>query len=303
MLLTATVQLPGSCGELVQGTYQGIPFHVTCPIDIYSTVTVQLRLGGGEVKGPPKAGKAIEAAARTLKYLNRQDLDAELSISSPLPPGKGMASSTADVAGAIIATGLALGQTIDPQRVAEIALSIEPSDGTFFPGIVAFDHRRGKICQHLGSPPPIEIIVLDFGGEIDTVAFNQQERSAVLRQLEPQIEKALELMRQGIALSQPEMIGEGATLSALANQQILCKPQLEQVLSLARQVNALGVNVAHSGTVIGVLLDPRRNEIGGIASFLSYQLPSLERFHTTRLMGGGPRASVLPQAAESKRGI
>ena len=292
MLFTSTVQLPGSCGELVQGSRCGVPFHVTCPIDMYSTVKVEMSPGTGPVRGPEGAIKAKEAAARTMKYLGRQDMDAELSISSPLLPGKGMASSTADVAGAILATGLALGRQLDPRQVAQIALSIEPTDGTFFPGIVVFDHRSGKMHQELGTPPPVDIIILDFGGEVDTIAFNQQERSDILRGLEPQVEKALELVKDGIRLSRPEMIGEGATISALANQSILYKSQLDMVLNLARQVDALGVNVAHSGTVIGVLLDPRRHDVKGISAFLRGRLTALERTYTARLVGGGPRPAV-----------
>lgn len=291
-MFTATVQLPGSCGELVQGSRCGIPFHVTCPIDMYSTVKVEMAPGNGQAHGPKEAIKAREAVARTMKYLRCRDMDAELSISSLLLPGKGMASSTADVAGAILATGLALGHLLAPQQVAQIALSIEPTDGTFFPGIVAFDHRGGKIQQELGSPPPIDIIVLDFGGEVDTVAFNQQERTDILRSLEPQVEKALELVKDGVRLSRSEMIGEGATISALANQKILYKPQLNMVLNLARQVDALGVNVAHSGTVIGVLLEPQRRDVKDVIAFLYHQLPGLENVYTARLVGGGPRPAA-----------
>lgn len=291
-MLTATVQLPGSCGELVQGSLQGVPFHVTCPINMYSTVKVEVGPGKGQVHGPKVAIKAKEAAARTMQFLGRQDMDAELFINSPLVPGKGMASSTADVAGAILATGMALGHQLTPQQVAQIALSIEPSDGTFFPGIVVFDHRSGKMQQELGSPPPIDIIVLDFGGEVDTIAFNRQERTDILRNLEPQVEKALGLVREGIRLSSLEMIGEGATISAMANQNILYKPQLDSVLTLAKQVNALGVNVAHSGTVIGVLLEPQRYDVKDVIAFLYHQLPGLENVYNARLVGGGPRPAA-----------
>lgn len=292
--LTATVHLPGSCGELVQGSYNGTPFHVTCPIDMYSSVTVRLLPGRGSVTGPEHAAKAVEATHLTLRHLGRADLDAQLSIDSPLPPGKGMASSTADVAGAVIATALALGQPLEPTEVASVALRVEPSDGTFFPGIVAFDHRGGKIHLDLGPPPPIEIVVLDFGGEVDTIAFNREDRSGVLRRLEPQARQALELVRQGIALSRPDLIGEGATLSALANQEILYKPELDRVLALARRVNALGVNVAHSGTVIGVLLDPQRDDVRDISAFLRDNLPELEKLYPAKLVGGGVRPSAAP---------
>jgi uncharacterized protein involved in propanediol utilization len=31
-----TCRVPGTCGELVQGIYNGTLIHVTCPVDLYS---------------------------------------------------------------------------------------------------------------------------------------------------------------------------------------------------------------------------------------------------------------------------
>ena len=49
-------------------------------------------------------------------------------------------------------------------------------------------------------------------------------------------------------------IGKGATLSAFCNQSILHKSDLPRVLELSIKMGAVGVNTAHSGTVIGILL-------------------------------------------------
>jgi|GEM_PF-5037267 len=38
----AEVQVPCTCGELVQGMMAGMPFLVSCPIDRYSLVRVTL---------------------------------------------------------------------------------------------------------------------------------------------------------------------------------------------------------------------------------------------------------------------
>lgn len=53
------VRVPGSCGEVMQGFWQGRPFLVTCPIDRYSTVVVLPgtgRLVGGRGQGTPCPG-------------------------------------------------------------------------------------------------------------------------------------------------------------------------------------------------------------------------------------------------------
>jgi len=38
------VKVPGSCGELLQGTKNGKPFLLTCPINQYSTVLIEKSL-------------------------------------------------------------------------------------------------------------------------------------------------------------------------------------------------------------------------------------------------------------------
>lgn len=278
--------MPGTCGELAQGILDGLPFHVSCPVDIYSRAEVRLGPGRG-IEFSPGFAKAGEAVRRTLEVVGRPDLGGQLTVSSRLPRCKGMASSTADVAAAIAATARALGESMAPRQIADIALSIEPTDGSVFPDIVLFDHLSGGLLESLGPPPPIDVIALDFGGEVDTIAFNKEDRSELLGKLAPQARESLELVRAGIAFGDPILLGRGATLSARANQGILHKPQLEDVIALASEVGAAGVCVGHSGTVIGVLLDRRRGDTGAACRFLSRRLIGLERSFCCSLIGGG----------------
>ncbi len=293
----ATIAMPGSCGELVQGTLGGIPFHITCPVDIFSLTTVELGNGCVPLVCPMDKTKASAALRETLSSVGKAAMGGQMIIQSPLPLSKGMASSTADVAGAIQAACHALGQVPDPSWMAQIALSIEPSDGTFFPGIVAFDHRQGNLLIPLGMPPPIDIIVLDCGGEVDTLAFNARDWSAVLRRTEPRVREAFATVQEGVARSDPGLIGLGATISARANQEIAFKPQLEKAESLAREVSAVGINVGHSGTVIGILLDAKKADREAVSRYLAQRLDGLEALFVCSLVGGGGR---LPEDSASQ---
>jgi L-threonine kinase len=248
---------------------------------------VTLYQGAPEVIGPEHSPKAIRAVQATLAYLGRADLGAELAITSSLPRGKGMASSTADVVGAISATASALGVNLSPQEIAGLALSIEPSDGVMFPGIVLFDHREGSLYEELGMPPPMEVIVLDFGGTVDTLDFNRVDRREALSRMELEFKEALELVRRGIASSDPALVGKGATLSAWLNQRILYKPQLKAVMDFADSVGAVGVNVAHSGTAIGILLDRRQGRGDETHNQARRVFPDLEESIHLQLIGGG----------------
>ena len=283
----ATATAPGTCGELAQGMLDGIVCMVTCPIDMYSTATVEVSPGMGDVAAPPDSPKARQAVQATLTYLGRDDVGGRLWLDSPLPRGKGMASSTADVAAAIAATGYASGCELSPGQVAEIALRIEPSDGVMFPGIAVFDHRKGRVARSIGQPPPIHVVILDFGGSVDTQEFNLADREPVLRETELHVKKAIALIEEGIRQCDPILIGQGATMSAVANQQVLFNPHLEAVKELAEETGAVGVNVAHSGTVIGLLVAGGLHQACNIAESALRRLSGLEATMCRRMVGGG----------------
>ena len=285
MLGRATVRVPGTCGELVQGTLGGVAFHVTCPIDVYSTVTVEFTEAPG-VEHPPGLTKAGAGARLALAHLGAR-YGARTSVRSDLPAGKGLGSSTADIVGAIAGCALALGEPLDLPTIARLALAVEPTDGSFFPGIVLFDHRGGQLYEPLGRAPSLAITVLDFGGEVDTLQFNAVDRTSLLHSLEPEVREALALVRRGLAAGRLDLIGRGATLSALANQRVLPKPEQPMVLDFARSVQALGINVGHSGTVLGVLLDPARHDACQVLARARRELPGLELAFACRLTDGG----------------
>ena len=284
---------PGSCGELAQGMLDGNHYLVTCPIDMRSAARVELRSGSGRVCGTSDATKARRAVKLTLAHFGRgDDVDARLWLSSPLPRGKGMASSSADVAAAIAAAARALGASgaMPPTLIARLALRVEPSDGIMLPGIALFDHRRGSAARTLGDPPPMRVIALDFGGRVDTVAFNKIDRDAELRRLRPEFEEALALVERGARDGCAADIGAGASLSAVANQRLLPKPQLDAALRFARSEGALGVNAAHSGSALGLLTDDDPEFAARLAARARQRLPGLRAIYNRRIVGGGVRA-------------
>ncbi len=294
---SATVRVPGVCGELVQGMLNDDYYLVTCPIDYFSRVQVDLFSEGPPGVGPPIAGptvvgpenspKAVAAVSATLAHLGREKLSGRLAISNPIPRGKGMGSSSADVVAAIAATGLALDQELSPETVGRLALMEEPTDGVMFPGIALFDHRQGRLMEELGPPPPMEIVALDLGGTVDTVEFNREDRRALWQSLRPETDQALELVRQGIKEVDPKKLGRGATISAEANQRVLLKPQLPDVLRFAQSQDAAGVTVGHSGTIIGVLLDAKERRGKSVFRQAKESFPNAEAVLHFRLLGGG----------------
>ena len=287
LLGSATVRAPGVCGELAQGVIEGIHFLVTCPVDFYSRVKVDIYSDGPGVEAPEDCDKAAAAVRRTLFHLKNAKVRAKLTINNPIPRGKGMASSSADLAAAIAATGLALGEEISPYQIAQIALSIEPTDGIMIPGVALFDHRAGIIRESLGPPPPMEIVALDLGGTVDTVQFNMVDRFQRWQSVDEQTGEALRLLRRGIEEQDPALVGRGASISAEASQTVLAKPRLAEVKEFAESVGAVGVNVGHSGTIMGVLLDARKRRGKSTYHKALSAFPDAESVYHFRLLGGG----------------
>lgn len=278
------VRAPGSCGELVQGVIDGQPVLITCPVNMYSEVEI---ISAIKPKAP---GSKLESAVRkTLEYLEVSGTYYKAIVRSELPVGKGMASSSADISAACQAAALTAGRSLSADEIADIALSIEPTDGIFYPGIMLFDHIHGAIRLSLGKPPQIKILIFDIGGKVNTLTFNKRHDLAVLNQnKESAVRQAVALVTEGLKNGDAELIGQGATLSALANQTILYKPCLEDVLSIAREQGAVGVNIAHSGTVLGVLFTPDKEQRFAACIDTIYQAyPKLKFVRCADLVGGG----------------
>ncbi len=83
------------------------------------------------------------------------------------------------------------------------------------------------------------------------------------------------------------MVGRGASISAWSSLQVLPKPRLSEVMAFAEDMGAVGVNVGHSGTIIGILLDarPRRGKSTYLRARQAF--PDAEAVHHFRLLGGG----------------
>ena len=280
----ATVRAPGVCGVLAQGVLGDMPFSVTCPVDFFSRVSVQLTSDGPGVVATDNCEKTVAAVRRTLAHLRQAKVRAEVQVSCPIPRGRGLGSSTADLSAAIAATALALGRELSPYEIAQIALSIEPTGGAMMPGLALFDHRAGMVRESLGAPPPMEIVALDFGG---APGSSLDDRTRRWKAVDGRTDEALGLIRRGIAEKSPALVGQGATVAAEAGSQIESRPRLEELVSFARQVGAVGVNGGHSEGVSGVLLDAtqRRGKSTYIKAIQAF--PNAETVYHFRMLGGG----------------
>lgn len=238
---------------------------------------------------PPHLVKARTALHYGLEYLDLADSQGHIHLHSDLPHGRGYGSSTADIGATLFALGHAADRVLQPAEAAQLALRVEPTDGSLFPGWVLWDHRGGQICEDLGAPPMLSVIVLDPGGQVDTVAYNRQAHEPILRTLSSQHRDAFTLLQDGIKHGDAATIGAAATLSAVAHQAILPNPLLEITLQLAQDIGAAGVCRAHSGTILGLLLDPHDTDLSEASALARQRYPKNVNIHGLSVIGGGPR--------------
>ena len=140
--------------------------------------------------------------------------------------------------------------------------AIEPTDGVMYPGIVAFDHRRGGHLRTLGRLPALQVVAVDQGGCVDTVAFNRSaagygaaERRHYARLLD-------QLGGRWPAATWPRSArsAPAARSSTRPGCPAATSPPCAKI---CRAVGGLGLVACHSGTMVGILLEPARQPATG----------------------------------------
>jgi L-threonine kinase len=262
---TGAGRAPGTFGELLQGALSDPPvdFLVTLPINAGSSASFLLGpeatglaaagAGRGVTVFPPDRAKA-RALAELLLARHGVAAAGELSLHTDLPLGKGLASSSADLVATARAVGRAVGRCPSPAEIEDLMRSIEPSDGVMHPGTVAFCHREVRLLEPLGPLPGLTIVGVDEGGDVDTIKYNRGPRWFTDGERH-EYGRLLDALRRAIPRHDTRTIGAVASRSADMHQRRHPKRLLAEVAGLCRSAGGRGVVAAHSGTMLGVLLD------------------------------------------------
>ena len=277
---------PGSCGEWLQGWLDGRRVLVSCPIKQGTEVELSLEPGHGNILGLQDRPRSQQAVHQLLdKQPERAPFDLHFQLSSQLPMAKGMASSSADISACLAATLRALGQPVEPAKIAQLAASMEPSDSIMYPELALMDSLSGEHLEALPAPPPIALLSLDFGGRIDTLAQLRREQKPL--GANHLLYDALALLRQGLHEGNPHAIAEASAISARANRLNHPKPALKAVERLAKSVGAYGISIAHSGPLINLLLAPDPEQLAYAKAEALKVFPKLAAMQVELPCGGG----------------
>ena len=277
--------VPCTCGELFQGSLDGEPCLVSCPIAVYSSAQVTQ-----DAVGFTQLGRKTRQALLKLPIIPEVNLS--ISIQTPLPVGRGYGTSTADIGAALYLLSTQMGLDLEAVDASRLAVSIEPTDSTLFSDLALFAHRTGAFYEQIGPAPAAQVLILDPGGAVDTETFNAQDWQPQLIKLSHEHRQAFNLLQQGIVSGDLLAMGEACTLDAKLHQTILSNPLFEKALALGETIGAAGICRAHSGTLLGLLLDRNHCDEMEVIDFCKKRLPAKMHLRMTTLVGGGPRLSA-----------
>jgi len=87
--MKTVVKVPGSCGELWQGVLDGEHLLITCPVNVYSYVEINIDESISRIKAPDDKYKSREAMRKVLDYFGMHKCGGEICINSKNSTGKG----------------------------------------------------------------------------------------------------------------------------------------------------------------------------------------------------------------------
>jgi len=257
-------------GEFLQGMFpEGGTLHrglLTLPMPRMQSVVTFWPDRSYDIRTRPEGRHKAAAAARvTLDALGYRDDGGLLTIESNIPFGHGYGSSTADVIASIRAVAAATHSELRESAMCRLAVAAETaSDAVMFGAqAVLFAQREGRVIEYLpGEYPPLHVVGFSSPRDsgVDTLIFppadydhDEIETFRVLRAA----------ARRAIRAQDADLLGHVATASARINQRYLPKDNLDEALAMSAEAGGCGVQVAHSGSLIGILIDARTPDAAG----------------------------------------
>lgn len=253
---------PGTCGELVQGISGNKESISSYCIDLFSRVMVWDSDGGAPTYKTRKR-KSLDAIGLVFEHFGYDKSESEklnIIIKSNIPVGKGMASSTADIGASVMAVLDYLNRDMSPDLISKLVAKIEPTDSIFHKEVCIFDPINGEVRESLGLLANKKVLVLEPNSKISTVRLrgNKSYHRDILKN-KWLTDNSFEMLKRGFRSGDVDLIGKACKNSAFANELIKKTPFLEEIIEISERHRFDFVNIAHTGTVVGMVFDEDRN--------------------------------------------
>lgn len=284
---------PASCGEFVQGIIDDEEYLCSYAIDMYSKVYIEEKLVDINL-GRYKSRLAIEKVFEKFNLPKKYTKNISLNINSKIPVGKGMASSTADIGATIKATLSLIDKDLSSEEISKLAAEIEPTDSIFIDKNSIFNPLNGTVIKYLGNLTNAKVIILEPNKVLDTMKIRlRQDYNKLKVENKEVIKKSFALLEEGLKKNNLSLVGEACTLSSLANENIEKKEYLNEIIKISKKYGAYGVNIAHSGTVVGILIDKSMNDKKMIDALCESNINSVyNKIYTQNIINGGIKGEI-----------
>lgn len=284
---------PASCGEFVQGIIDDEEYLCSYAIDMYSKVYIEEKLVDINL-GRYKSRLAIEKVFEKFNLPKKYTKNISLNINSKIPVGKGMASSTADIGATIKATLSLIDKDLSSEEISKLAAEIEPTDSMFIDKNSIFNPLNGTVIKYLGNLTNAKVVILEPNKVLDTMKIRlRQDYNKLKVENKEVIKKSFALLEEGLKKNNLSLVGEACTLSSLANENIEKKEYLNEIIKISKKYGAYGVNIAHSGTVVGILIDKSMNDKKMIDALCESNINSVyNKIYTQNIINGGIKGEI-----------
>ena len=284
---------PASCGEFVQGIIDDEEYLCSYAIDMYSKVYIEEKLVDINL-GRYKSRLAIEKVFEKFNLPKKYTKNISLNINSKIPVGKGMASSTADIGATIKATLSLIDKDLSSEEISKLAAEIEPTDSIFIDKNSIFNPLNGTVIKYLGNLTNAKVVILEPNKVLDTMKIRlRQDYNKLKVENKEVIKKSFALLEEGLKKNNLSLVGEACTLSSLANENIEKKEYLNEIIKISKKYGAYGVNIAHSGTVVGILIAKYMNDKKMIDALCESNINSVyNKIYTQNIINGGIKGEI-----------
>lgn len=245
---------PASCGEFVQGVLDNEEYLSSYAINLFSVATLEENKKIIH-RGPEKSRRAIELVFEKFDIPVDYTKNISLNINSKIPVGKGMASSSADIGATIKATLAMLNKTLTGEEISKLAVKIEATDSLLLNQHSIFNPLTAEVKKYLSGIKDTKVVILEPDDILDTKSIRMTPNYKMYKvQNKEIIKKSFEMLDEGLLKQDLNLVGKACIYSGLANENIHKKPFLKEIIRISDDFECYGVNIAHSGTVIGILM-------------------------------------------------
>ena len=222
------------------------PFRTLTSVEPARSLAVMINPDGQAES--TKVQKAIKELA--ISFGLTAECTYRVTITGSPPRGKGLGSSSIDIASVLLAIKELHGWEISTAELFKLMCRVERSDYLFDPELIVAANPRDGSCAIVAPAP--KCLVLAWDTDPDTVVDTESVLHLDLarRSFNEEYQELSRMIQSGAT----ESLLSAATRSAELNNRILPKNGFSVARNLVHELQHVGLIAAHTGTILGFAL-------------------------------------------------